>query len=83
MNVEIDFGPFVSLLLNSLLLTSLGNRQHQDISGWNRLLPQDLISQLWIVILFSQDLQKLSHRFRKMVEVGKALHNRRLGSCTL
>ena len=74
-NVETDLGPFVSLLLNSLLLRSL----HSGVNVIEAIdldeLPQNLVCQLRIIILFRDNMEKLCHWFGKMLEVGKILDN--------
>jgi len=52
MNADTDFGPRVSLLLNPLLLRSLWQvRADCWVQEYDSRLPQDLVSQLRIVIL--------------------------------
>lgn len=81
MNADTDFGPRVSLLLNSLLLRSLGHIRadrclHEHFSG----LPQDLVGQLRIIILLRQNMEKLSHGLCEMLEIRKVLNDRGLRS---
>lgn len=84
MNADTDFGPRVSLLLNSLLLRSLLHvRANYCIHEYILRLPQDLVGQLRIVILLRQDMKKFSHRLCKMLKVRKILNDRGLRSYEL
>lgn len=82
-NPDTDFGPRVSLLLNSLLLSSLRNHSVNDcrynyVPRENEL--EDFIHQLWIIVLFGQDLQEFRHRLRQVFEISKALDDGCLGT---
>jgi len=82
-NAETDFGPLVSLLLNSLLLKSLQRLINfsQLIQIFELCLPQNLISQLRVIVLLGQNVQKFAHWFCKVLEVRKILDYRSLRSC--
>lgn len=70
-----DFGPLLSLLLNSFPLRSLDNQiAHNDIQ------PENLISKMRIVILFGKNLEKFCHGFGEMFIILQILHNGSLGS---
>jgi hypothetical protein len=81
MNADTDFGPRVSLLLNSLLLRSLWHiRADRCIHKYDSRLPQYLVGQLRIVILLRQNVEKLSHRLCEMLKIRKILNDRGLRS---
>lgn len=81
MNAETDLGPRVSFELNSLFPSSLYFRQLRSMSfEESKLLLQNFIGQLRVVVLFREDMQKFCHWFRKMLEIGQALYDRRLGT---
>lgn len=66
---EMDLGPLVSFVLNSLLLTSLvvglkcQRRYFLTKKKIARDLPQDFVGQLWVVKLLIKNLKKFSHWF--------------------
>lgn len=73
MNVDTDLGPFVSLLLNSLLLSSLVWSATRGIYTDHNDLPQDLVRQLRIIILLCENMEEFCHWFREVFEVRQIL----------
>jgi hypothetical protein len=67
--LDTDFGPLVSLLLNSLLLSSLLNGQWLLAETLHLNLPEHVVSQLRIVVLLRQDLQKFCHWLRQVLKI--------------
>ena len=49
--LETDFGPLVSLLLNSLVLISLVSLLNRDEPVFGHNIPEHFICKLWIVVL--------------------------------
>ena len=82
MNVETDLGPFVSLLLNSLLLRSLETPVNAVANVPGNAIPQNFIRELRIIVLLCENMQKFGHRFGKMFKIRKILDDRSLRSCS-
>lgn len=61
MNADTDFGPRVSLELNSLLPSSLLRVNTADASLGSGYLLQDLIRELRVIVLLCKNMEKLSH----------------------
>lgn len=77
--LDTDLGPFVSLLLNSLLLNSLPVRLvYVESDRIGNCIPKNLINELGVVVLFGENVQELGHRFGKVLKVGEILDNRGL-----
>lgn len=61
MNADTDFGPRVSLELNSLFPSSLLRVSIAHSSPGDECLLQDLIRQLRVIVLLCKNMEKLSH----------------------
>jgi hypothetical protein len=77
-NAATDFGPLLSLLLNSLLLRSLKGSTRFKVA--KAIIPQNLISELRVIVLLGENLEQFSHGFREMLIVLQVLYDCRL--CT-
>lgn len=75
MKAETDLGPRVSLLLNSLLLSSLpeGQQISQKLRASE---PQDFLGKLGIIVLLRKNVKEFCHWFCQMLKVGKVLDDR-------
>lgn len=61
MKAETDFGPRVSLELNSLLPSSLGTLARKLKVSDQSVVLQNLIGKLRIIVLLRQNVEELSH----------------------